>query len=201
MAQRTPYQEPTSVLLGGTGLRVPNGVLAGSTASALKQVTGTDDYVLRSNGSAWEYALSGRLIQVVHALYGTQVLATTTSWIPTGLTAQITPKRSDSKIIVVAKQNGVGRLSNNTLGVGNFRLVWNGNPNVAFGFPFTYQGGTIFYNLGLGNATCFVTVTPGNANVQTFATQVQNQNGSSSIVTQWGNLVSSSMLLLEVAPV
>ena len=205
MAQRLMYQEPLPLTRGGTGQRVvATGLLAGNTGNTLKRLTGTDSNVLRSNGAVWEYAMSGRLIQMIHSTYAISVVSSNPTWIPTGLTGQINPRRSDSQIIAVAKQCGIGR--NNTLGVsagvGLFRLMWNGNSLRSFAHPFAYTANGP-YSLGLGTATCIVTVTPGNTNTQFFATQIRNENSNiagSNLYTQWEGFVPSSMLLLEVAP-
>ena len=70
------------------------------------------------NGSAWRYVAAttptnGTVLQVVNATYSTETDSTSnhTTWRDTGLSASITPKSSNSKILIVAsihcfKSNG-----------------------------------------------------------------------------------------------
>lgn len=48
----------------------------------------------------------GHVIQTVSSTYSTQVSSSASSWISTGITATITPKSSNSKIIIISSNSG-----------------------------------------------------------------------------------------------
>jgi hypothetical protein len=64
------------------------------------------------------YGSGGTILQVVQGTYSTNITTTTSTYIPTGLSASITPFSTNSKILVIVAQSTNSYSSNNyTLGL------------------------------------------------------------------------------------
>lgn len=200
MAQRPIYREPLPLSLGGTKLKAPTGLLVGSPSTdSFRQIALLSGSVLRSNGLGWEISPGGRLIQMAISYCYTQILTQSFgSFVPTGLQGQITPKRSDSQLIVMVKQNGIGVLgAKSDWRYGEFKLLWGTTLMSLFGLPFGFAGGAGMANAGVGGASYIGLVTPGGVAPQSFSTQVTNRGSAGQIIVQWGG-IASSMLIMEV---
>jgi hypothetical protein len=68
----------------------------------------------------------GKVIQQVSATFSTQTTTTSTTFVPTGLSVSITPKRSDSKFIILAGSSfGV------TVGKALFATIFRDSTNIG----------------------------------------------------------------------
>ena len=89
----------------GTTVLAPNGDGSGLTGvDSLPSQTSQSGKFLTTNGSAasWGEAGGGKILQVVHEVYTTYTTVTNTgAFVDTGLTANITPTSSSSKILVL----------------------------------------------------------------------------------------------------
>ena len=89
----------------GTDVLAPDGDGSGLTGvDSLPSQTSQSGKFLTTNGSAasWGEAGGGKILQVVHEVYTTYTTVTNTgAFVDTGLTANITPTSSSSKILVL----------------------------------------------------------------------------------------------------
>ena len=89
----------------GTSVLAPDGDGSGLTGvDSLPSQTSQSGKFLTTNGSAasWGEAGGGKILQVVHEVYTTYTTVTNTgAFVDTGLTANITPTSSSSKILVL----------------------------------------------------------------------------------------------------
>jgi len=131
---------------------------------------------------------TGSVLQVVNALYGTQVTSSTSTIIDTGLTATITPSSTSSKILVMVSQAGVFKGNSANLGA-NFYINRAGVNLSMFGYVVgytsvvTYVGTTISGVYLDSPATTSATVYKTTFSSSGVATDVQRDTaGISSIV-------------------
>ena len=95
-----------------------SGVMTNVTAIPAAQITG-------SQAIPKSTLPTGSVLQVVNATYSTESAISSSTFADTGLTANITPSSSTSKILVFVDIVGVFKNTNNTWG--NFRLLGAGN--------------------------------------------------------------------------
>ena len=120
-----------SVARGGTGAgtHTANNVLVGNGTSAIASVApSTSGNVLTSNGSAWTSAAAaagGKLLQMVSFPFTDVFNTSSTTPVDSGITVNITPSATSSKIWVVA------------------HITWHGGGSTAEGSMFLYRGGSV----------------------------------------------------------
>ena len=137
----------------------------------------------------------GHVLQVVTASTSTRVSSSTTTLVPTGLEATITPLFTTSRILVMVNQNGVSKYAGN---VGNgitLRLQKN-NSNLALMGDFLAYTGTSLANIV--TASIIYTDTPGSLSPITYRTVFANiVNASQVTVQELSDL--STITLMEIA--
>jgi hypothetical protein len=187
------------VLIGSTSgsITLQEPAVAGSTVLTLPAVTGN---VLTDTSPK-----AGNVIQVVQATTQTQVSNSTTTYADSGLTANITPTSSSSKILILVSQPfSFYRASDNQFG--GFQIVRN---STAIYTP--VQDGTSSFELGLsiGGATsvqlynrytaCYLD-SPATTSSTTYKTQMRSYYTSNGayIIAQNSN-GTASIILMEVA--
>ena len=131
---------------------------------------------------------TGSVLQVVSALYGTQVTSSTGTIIDTGLSATITPSSTSSKILVMVSQAGVFKANVASVG-SNFYINRAGVNLSLFGYVVGYTSvatyiGTTISGVYLDSpATTSATIYKTTFSSSGVATDVQRDNaGISSIV-------------------
>ena len=136
----------------------------------------------------------GGVIQVVYGFATTQVSHTSTSFIDIGLSATITPTRSDSKILIQGNIGGIETSAHNNYGQGI--LLRDSTVIISaidYGIGFTgdsARAGT--------SSSFFILDAPATASAITYKVQFRNAGGSGTITTQT-NSSRSAILLMEVS--
>ena len=148
--------------------------------------------------NATTQASAGSVLQVVNAIYSTQVGTTSNSFIDTGLTATITPKFSTSKILVIVDQTGIGKGG----GSGNYiqlKLVKNSTTLAYFESlgTFTNAAGLNY----IGSCSMNYLDSPATTSATTYKTQFTNGDNVNPVYVQTlnGFQASSTITLMEIA--
>jgi hypothetical protein len=100
--------------------------------------------------NATTQASAGCVLQVVQAYTSTQSSSANNTWIDSTLTATITPKFSNSKILVVAQQNGLSKSAGSSQGAVSLRLVRDSTPLGEFSKYGTYTNTAMANNTAAG---------------------------------------------------
>ena len=136
----------------------------------------------------------GGVIQVVEASTTTTVSHTANSYIDIGLSATITPTRSDSKILIQGNIGGIETSADNNYGQGillrDSTVIIS---TIDYGIGFTgdsARAGT--------SSSFFILDAPATASAITYKVQFKNAAGSGTITTQT-NSSRSAILLMEVS--
>ena len=136
----------------------------------------------------------GGVIQVVEASTTTTVSHTANSYIDIGLSATITPTRSDSKILIQGNIGGIETSADNNYGQGillrDSTVIIS---TIDYGIGFTgdsTRAGT--------SSSFFILDAPATASAITYKVQFKNAAGSGTITTQT-NTSRSAILLMEVS--
>ena len=141
---------------------------------------------------------AGSVLQVVTAVRTTATtISTTGSWITTGLTANITPRDSNSKVLVLVTGSQYSDVNDQTAGASIFRGSTNlGDSN--FGFMPTYfnVGGGSTYDVQMA---CSATVldSPSSSSEVTYTVYARTDKNT----YRWGGMraAHSTITLLEIA--
>ena len=155
-------------------------------------VTGT---LPAANGGSGRTAVTGNVLQVVHATHNSEATSSSSSFSDTGLTATITPSSSSNKVLVIVNQNGLekdnsdikmqAKLVRASTDLGNF--IGDETLNTSTSNR-TDIGGTGFSYLD----------SPSTTSATVYKTQFRNVNGSGNVAVQNGSSVSS-ITLMEIA--
>jgi len=186
------------VLVGSTSgsITLQEPAVAGSTVLTLPAVTGT---VLTTTSPK-----AGNVIQVVQATTQTSVSNATTTFADSGLTANITPSSSSSKILVLVSQNFYVTLGTNSSQYGGFQIVRN---STAIYTPAQDGTSSFDYGVGVGNSTSVTLFTryaacyldsPATTSSTTYKTQMRVYYPTGAITAQNSN-GTSSIILMEIA--
>ena len=136
----------------------------------------------------------GGVIQVVESSTTSQVSHTANSYIDIGLSATITPTRSDSKILIQGNIGGIETSAHNNYGQGI--LLRDSTVIISaidYGIGFTgdsARAGT--------SSSFFILDAPATASAITYKVQFKNAAGSGTITTQT-NSSRSAILLMEIS--
>ena len=137
---------------------------------------------------------SGGIIQVVEASTTTMVSHTSNSYIDIGLSATITPTRSDSKILIQGNIGGIETSADNNYGQGillrDSTVIL---PAIDYGIGFSgdsTRAGT--------SSSFFILDAPASTSAITYKVQFRNAANSGTITTQT-NSSRSAILLMEVS--
>jgi hypothetical protein len=144
----------------------------------------------------WENSLGqpyGTVLQVVTGSTEIPVTSTTATFIDTGLTATITPKLINSRILVFVSQNGVYKAPNNVDNGVRLRLMRGANTEAT-----TLVGYTGTAEQGYNSVSFIWSHTPNSLSPVTFSTQFRNEITATSAVVQQANS-HSRIVLMEIA--
>ena len=163
----------------GTTITVPTG----------KQLIGTDINSIKA---------PGMVIQMQNAvLPGGNAQTSAGSFIDTGLSCNITPKYSNSKILILVHYV-ISVVTASSHARCDFRCIENGSSTQIYRMDYHGQDGTV--NNTQRNMSGSGVFTCSNTNQLTFKTQVQKANGTEgTIYYRWYSESIHTMQLLEIA--
>jgi hypothetical protein len=137
----------------------------------------------------------GKVLQVVNATYSTQTSTTSTSYADTGLTANITPSATSSKILVLVNQVGCNRANGSANGNLELQLVRSGTSIIEFEKYFGYNANSVEINGG-SCSTSYLD-SPATAASVTYKTQ-QRIGGTTGTFATQANGGTSTITLIEI---
>ena len=136
----------------------------------------------------------GHMIQVVQGTYATRIQISTGTYTFTGLTASITPKFNNSKILVQIEQQGCLAINANTGDI-NMRLQRNSSDIYKFALGYYYGMSNQFRS---GISGCYLD-SPATTNATVYRTMfAANDGGSCAVQNDNANNVST-ITLMEIA--
>ena len=146
------------------------------------------------------YAITspGSILQVVQATYSTETTTTSASFVDTGLTATITPKFANSKILVLASNNGSSARASGLYAVSYFQTVRNSTVLTLTRFQIgnsLTSGASAIY---IGQTTHAIIDSPSTTSATTYKMQMAS-NDTSIITTSCINNYVASITLMEIA--
>jgi hypothetical protein len=133
----------------------------------------------------------GKVLQVINATTTSGSSTASSSFIDTGLTANITPSATNSKVLILVSQNGLGKSSANTQYA--LRLV-RGATEISVFENFGAGDATSGFLWVGGNSICYLD-SPSTTSSTTYKTQFRNRDGSGTVYIQEQNSMSSITLL------
>ena len=137
----------------------------------------------------------GSVIQVVQGSYATTVAISTGTYTFTGLTATITPKFNNSKILVQIEQQGCKANSIQTGDI-NLRLQRNSTDVYKFALGYFYGGVSTEFRAGISG--CYLD-SPATTSATVYRTMFAvNDGGTSAVQNDNANTVST-ITLMEIA--
>ena len=138
---------------------------------------------------------AGNVLQVVNVVYATVTSSSSSTYADTGLSANITPTSSSSKILVLVNQGGCGKQTNNTRirlkllrGATDIQTI---DPGVG---GFTNSTATNF----IGSISLAYLDFPATTSSTTYKTQFASHNSSATVYVQTDG-AASSITLMEIA--
>ena len=144
--------------------------------------------------SGYGVQIPGHVIQVVQGTTATAVSISTGTYTFTGLTASITPKFNNSKILVQIEQQGCLAVSGSTGDI-NMRLQRNSSDIYNFALGYFY-GDTPQHRAGISG--CFLD-SPSSTSATVYRTMfAANDGGSCTVQNDNANTVST-LTLMEIA--
>lgn len=176
---------------------LPTGAVpATPTAGNVTVYAKTDGFIYGKDSAGVETPLSampvGSVIQVVNAIYGTQVATSTGDFsVATGLTASITPKFASSKILVLVSQNGCGKDTGAT--ALKLRLMRNSTQLAVFESTAGRTGTTASNYIG-GSSICY-SDSPSTTSATTYRTDMASSDSIQWVYTQLPASLSTITLM------
>jgi hypothetical protein len=175
-------------------------LIVGTGADAVARLAvGTNGYTLvadsaETTGLKWAAAAAGgKVLQVVSGTTTTEAESSSSTYADTGLTATITPSATNSKILVLAFNNGAMKDVNNTsMGV---RLM-RGATEIAL-MHYRNLDTQNSNALGAAGSTIAWLDSPNTTSATTYKTQFRSDQNNSRVRIQW-NSTASSIVLLEI---
>tara|TARA_R110002167_G_C12218470_1_gene608535 strand:- start:39 stop:533 length:495 start_codon:yes stop_codon:yes gene_type:complete len=138
---------------------------------------------------------AGSVLQVVTAHSGTQVTSSSDTYADSGLTGQITPSSTSSKVLVLISQS----ISKDGATYANIR-VYRGSTEIGgavAGRSIGYTNGSIHNYVGTGFSMAFQD-SPSSTSAVTYKTQFNNSSATGTVRVQVDS-GQSYMTLLEIA--
>jgi hypothetical protein len=142
------------------------------------------------SGSGTQAAQS-KVLQVVNATYSTQVSATSTTWVDTGLSASITPIFSTSKILIIVDQNGCQKSND----IEMYLQLLRGSSSILY-FATGFGSTNSAAKNNFGTASCTYLDSPATTSSTTYKTQLGSFGATSTVQTA---SAISTITLMEIA--
>lgn len=136
----------------------------------------------------------GAVLQVVNAIYGTQVSIASGTMTATGLTATITPKFATSKILVLTDIQGV--YSSGAISGSNYSLYKNGSLLVKLADVAGYINSA---SGDVGSVSSNYLDSPATTSATTYAIYFNRSIGTAAMYMNEGGGCSSGITLMEIA--
>ena len=177
----------TGVSVGG----LPDGSITADDLASTLDISGKT-VTLPSNVGG---ITTGKVLQVVQ---GTTTIATNTTsstFIPTGLQATITPTSTSSKILIISRQQMNGDIDNDSAGSATGQLALYRNTSAIL-----TSASTVFARGGLTrihDAGVKYLDSPSSTSALTYRTYIRMSGGSRSVLTDLDSL--STIILMEIA--
>jgi len=152
------------------------------------------------DGSALTGITTGKILQVVSAKYSTQVSNSSGTSFDTGLTANITPSSTSSKIAIFVSQNSGGSTgggSNNIDYWIRIVKVESGSGTTIYETKARYDNITNQYITGISQSLTTVD-SPSSTNTLTYKTTMREANAASKLVQAQYSNTTSSIVLMEI---
>jgi len=138
--------------------------------------------------------MPGGVVQVVQGTYATNITISTGTYTFSGLTATITPKFNNSKILVQIEQQGCKALNANTGDI-NLRLQRNSTDVYKFALGYWYGSSAQFRG---GISGCYLD-SPATTNATVYRTMFAANDGGSCTVQNDNANTISTITLMEIA--
>jgi len=148
--------------------------------------------------NATTQASAGVVLQVVNATTSTAVSNSTATMTDTGLTATITPKFSNSKILILVSQNGLYKSAGNYSNMVDLTLLKNGSGILATNFAGTNALTQTTLENCVTASLCYLD-SPATTSATTYKTQFNSRNGTASVSVQYAGVSTSFITLMEIA--
>jgi hypothetical protein len=170
----------------------PARLAIGSTGNVLTVAGGVPTWAAPAGGG-------GKVLQVVQATYTTETTSTSQSYVATGLTANITPTLSTSKILVIVSQVlMVNRASTADVGTGHqlYRgaTAIFGGDSTSSQYFYSSANGTVYYSTRIGASYLD---SPATTSSTTYSTKMA-ANSTATTVSAQPNSNTSSIILMEI---
>jgi len=157
----------------------------GSTGNVLTVAGGVPTWAAPSGG--------GKVLQVVNAQYGTEVLLLSSTFTDTGLTATITPTSATSKILVLVNHTGVYKAYDNATNSMGLQLLRNGSSILVFEKKAGFTNTTI--ESAVGSVSTSYLDSPATTSATTYKTQFKNFFNGTNVRIQYADSISTITLL------
>ena len=164
----------------------------GTSVNLASNVTGT--LPTANGGTGATSFTSPKILQVVQASNTTATIKTNSTFSDTGLTADITPSATSSKVLIFVNCGGVGKASSNTYA--QLKLLRGSTDLIIFERRGGYDVGTGANKIG----ACATTYEDSPATTSATTYKVQMMSGNNSNYAQVGDSASvSTITLMEIA--
>lgn len=151
--------------------------------------------LLNKHASSISATMKGRIAQIVSNYTITSVSNSTTTYVSTGLSVSITPKFSNSKIIVFVSQQGLSKSPGTTQNSLSIRLLRDSTVIQDFGKILLYTN-TAMEQYG-STSTIFVE-NSGSTTSRSYSTQFANYVNSASVSVQSFGSPRSEIIVMEI---
>lgn len=167
---------------------------SGSTPARLG--IGTTGQVLTVSGGVPTWAApasGGKVLQVVAAYTTTATTSSTSTFIDSTLTANITPSSTSSKVLVLVSQNGLVKSNANASNGMSLRLLRGGTNLITFAYELLQTNTTINNK---GSASTAYLDSPATTSSTTYKTQLASTSNTSNVTANENG--TSSIILMEI---
>ena len=154
-----------------------------------------DNLIEKTSGNGVH--VPGHVLQVVHNISTGQVNSGSSSYANTGLTATITPKHSDSKVLVIVGQPMSFSTATTSAREGYWNICRGTTQLIEGGSSFDLTENNTFQITAFGNNLTYLD-SPATTAATTYKTQMKVSAGTSDIYVGYGN-TSGTMILMEIA--
>ena len=154
-----------------------------------------DNLIEKTSGNGVH--IPGHVLQVVHNVSTGQVNSGSSSYANTGLTATITPKHTNSKVLVIVGQPMSFSTATTSAREGYWNICRGTTQLIEGGSSFDLTENNTFQITAFGNNLTYLD-SPATTNATVYKTQMRVSAGTSDIYVGYGN-TSGSMILMEIA--
>jgi hypothetical protein len=177
-------------LLTATAADTPARLAVGADGTVLTAASG------EATGLQWAAAAAGgKVLQVVSMTNSTNVESSSTSYVDTNLTLNITPSSATSKILVFVNMQGVNKSNGNSNNAVQFKIL-RGATSIGIADYIGFTSTALALNVGSWNST--ILDSPNTTSATTYKVQFSNIVAESNAAVNFGSSPTSSLTLLEI---